>query len=150
MGDPHRPWIYLLMACLLILTAVLTGFERALQSLDKASLEKEEQSGEGSETVEILLHILRNPKRFYCVRQTVSVSLGFVLCLILPMFDFKWLWQEILAVLALCTEKQRERFLLHALYDLSYEEVGKICGCSKSSVQASIDAVRKIFQKFWK
>ena len=43
MGDPHRPWIYLLMACLLILTAVLTGFERALQSLDKASLEKEEQ-----------------------------------------------------------------------------------------------------------
>ena len=101
MGDPHRPWIYLLMACLLILTAVLTGFERALQSLDKASLEKEEQSGEGSETVEILLHILRNPKRFYCVRQTVSVSLGFVLCLILPMFDFKWLWQEILAVLGL-------------------------------------------------
>ena len=57
---------------------------------------------------------------------------------------------EILAVLALCTAKQRERFLLHALYDLSYEEVGKICGCSKSSVQASIDAVRKIFQKFWK
>lgn len=99
MGDPHRPWIYLLMACLLILTAVLTGFERALQSLDKASLEKEEQSGEESETVEILLHILRNPKRFYCVRQTVSVSLGFVLCLILPMFDFKWLWQEILAAL---------------------------------------------------
>ena len=58
--------------------------------------------------------------------------------------------REILAVLALCTEKQRERFLLHALYDLSYEEVGKICSCSKSSVQASIDAVRKIFQKFWK
>ena len=58
--------------------------------------------------------------------------------------------REILAVLALCTAKQRERFLLHALYDLSYEEVGKICGCSKSSVQASIDAVRKIFQKFWK
>lgn len=58
--------------------------------------------------------------------------------------------REILAVLALCTEKQRERFLLHALYDLSYGEVGKICGCSKSSVQASIDAVRKIFQKFWK
>ena len=57
---------------------------------------------------------------------------------------------EILAVLALCTKKQRKRFLLHALYDLSYEEVGKICGCSKSSVQASIDAVRKIFQKFWR
>ena len=58
--------------------------------------------------------------------------------------------REILAVLALCTAKQRERFLLHALCDLSYEEVSQICGCSKSSVQASIDAVRKIFQKFWK
>lgn len=58
--------------------------------------------------------------------------------------------REILAVLALCTAKQRERFLLHALYDLSYEEVSRICGCSKSSVQASIDAVRKNFQKFWK
>ncbi len=58
--------------------------------------------------------------------------------------------KEIFALLALCTEKQRERFLLHALYDLSYEEVGKICGCSKSSVQVSIEAVRKIFQKFWK
>ncbi len=58
--------------------------------------------------------------------------------------------KEIFALLALCTEKQRERFLLHALYDLRYEEVGKICGCSKSSVQVSIEAVRKIFQKFWK
>jgi len=58
--------------------------------------------------------------------------------------------EEILAVLALCTEKQRERFLLHALYNLSYEEVGKICGCSKGTVQTSIEAVRKIFQKFWK
>ncbi len=58
--------------------------------------------------------------------------------------------REILAVLALCTEKQRERFLLHALYDLSYEEVGKICGCSKGTVQNSIEAVRRIFQKFWK
>ena len=58
--------------------------------------------------------------------------------------------KEILAVLALCTEKQQERFLLHALYDLSFEEIAKVCGCSKSSVQASIDAVRKIFQKTWK
>ena len=40
MGDPHRLWMFLLMACLLLLTAILTGFERALQSLDKASLEK--------------------------------------------------------------------------------------------------------------
>ena len=58
--------------------------------------------------------------------------------------------REILAVLALCTEKQQERFLLHALYDFSFEEVAKVCGCSKSSVQASIDAVKRIFQKFWK
>ena len=57
---------------------------------------------------------------------------------------------EIMAVLALCTEKQRERFLLHALYDLSYEEVGKLCGCSKGTVQTSINAVKKKFQKFWK
>ena len=58
--------------------------------------------------------------------------------------------REILAVLALCTEKQRERFLLHALYDFSYEEVGRICGCSKGAVEKSIKSVKKIFQKFWK
>ena len=57
--------------------------------------------------------------------------------------------REILAVLALCTEKQRERFLLHALYDLSYEEVGKICGCSYVAVLKSIKAVRKKFLKFF-
>ena len=57
---------------------------------------------------------------------------------------------EIMAVLALCTEKQRERFLLHALYDLSYEEVGKLCKCSKGTVQTSINAVKEKFQKFWK
>ena len=56
---------------------------------------------------------------------------------------------EILAVLALCTEKQRERFLLHALYDLSYEEVGKICGCSDVAVLKSINAVRKKFLKYF-
>ena len=58
--------------------------------------------------------------------------------------------REILAVLALCTEKQRERFLLHALYDLSYEEVGKICGCSDVAVFKSINAVRKKFLKFFR
>ena len=57
--------------------------------------------------------------------------------------------REILAVLALCTEKQRERFLLHALYDLSYEEVGDICGCSKVAVHLSVEAVRKRFLKFF-
>ena len=59
-------------------------------------------------------------------------------------------WDEIMAVLALCTDTQRERFLLHALYDLSYEEIGELCGCSKGAVEKSIRAVRKIFQKFWK
>ena len=58
--------------------------------------------------------------------------------------------EEILAVLALCTEKQRERFLLHVLYEYSYEEVGKICGCSKYAVRDSIMAVQKIFRKFYK
>ena len=57
--------------------------------------------------------------------------------------------REILAVLALCTKKQRKRFLLHALYDLSYEEVGKICGCSKIAVYFSIEAVREKFLKFF-
>ena len=58
--------------------------------------------------------------------------------------------REILTVLALCTEKQRERLLLHALYDLSYEEVGELCGCSKQAVELSINAVRKKFLKFFK
>ena len=57
---------------------------------------------------------------------------------------------EILAVLALCTDTQRERFLLYALYDFSYAEIAKMCGCTKGSVQTSINAVRKIFQKFLK
>jgi len=57
---------------------------------------------------------------------------------------------EILSVLALCTDTQRERFLLHALYDLSYGEVAELFGCSKSAVEKSITAVKKIFQKFWK
>ena len=54
---------------------------------------------------------------------------------------------EILAVLALCTPSQRERFLLHALYDFSYAEIAEMCGCTKGSVQTSINAVRKIFRK---
>jgi len=58
--------------------------------------------------------------------------------------------EEILALLALCTKKQQERFFLHALYDFSYEEVAKICGCSKGAVEKSIKAVKEIFQKFWK
>ena len=57
---------------------------------------------------------------------------------------------EILSVLALCTTTQRERFLLHALYDYSYAEIAEMCDCTKGSVQTSINAVKKKFQKFWK
>jgi RNA polymerase sigma-70 factor (ECF subfamily) len=56
---------------------------------------------------------------------------------------------EILVVLALCTDTQRERFLLYALYDFSYAEIAEMCGCSKYAVRDSIFAVRKIFQTFF-
>jgi len=56
---------------------------------------------------------------------------------------------EIMSVLELCTDTQRERFLLYALYDFSYAEVGKLCGCSKYAARDSIEAVRKIFKKFF-
>lgn len=57
---------------------------------------------------------------------------------------------ELLSVLADCTETQRRRFLLYALDGLSYAEIAARCGCSKSAVQFSIEAVRKTFQKFLK
>lgn len=57
---------------------------------------------------------------------------------------------EILAVLALCTDTQRERVLLHALDGLTLSEIGALCGCSKSAVEKSIAAVKKVFQNFWK
>ena len=57
---------------------------------------------------------------------------------------------ELLAVLALCTDTQRERFLLYALNGLSFSEIAEIYGCTKGSVQTSINAVRKIFLKFLK
>ena len=57
---------------------------------------------------------------------------------------------EIMAVLALCTDTQRERFLLHALYDFNCAEIGKLCGCSKQAVRLSIEAVRKKFLKFFR
>ena len=58
--------------------------------------------------------------------------------------------EEILAVLALCTPTQRERFLLYALYDFSYAEIGRMCGCSKAAVHESIEGVRKKFFKFFR
>ena len=57
---------------------------------------------------------------------------------------------EILAVLALCTDIQRERFLLYALYDFSYVEIAEMFGCTKSAVGKSINAVKNIFWKLWK
>ena len=54
---------------------------------------------------------------------------------------------ELMAVLDTCTEAQRRRFLLYALDELSFSEIAALCGCSKSSVQDSIEAVRKIFKK---
>ena len=48
---------------------------------------------------------------------------------------------EILAVLALCTPTQRERFLLYALYDFSYAEIGRMCSCSKAAVYGAGGAV---------
>ena len=57
---------------------------------------------------------------------------------------------EILAVLALCTPIQRERFLLYALYDFSYAKIGRMYGCSKTAVHESIEGVRKKFFKFFR
>ena len=56
---------------------------------------------------------------------------------------------EILSVLALCTPTQRERFLLHALYDFSDAEIAEMCDCTKIAVHYSIEAVRKKFLKFF-
>ena len=55
---------------------------------------------------------------------------------------------ELLAVLDSCTEAQRHRFLLYALDGLTYEQIGRICGCSKVAVFNSIEAVRKKLKKF--
>ena len=57
---------------------------------------------------------------------------------------------EILAVLALCTDTQRERCLLYALYDFNCAEIGEMCGYSKQAVQLSIEAVRKKFFKIFR
>ena len=52
------------------------------------------------------------------------------------------LW-EITAALESCTAKQRYRFLLYALEGLSCSQIGNICGCSKSAIMRSIEAVRR-------
>jgi len=50
---------------------------------------------------------------------------------------------EIMKALENCTAKQRYRFLLYALEGLSCSQIGNICGCSKSAIMRSIEAVRK-------
>ncbi len=54
----------------------------------------------------------------------------------------------LLSVLDSCTAIQRERFLLYALYEYTYDEIGAMYGCSKYAVRDSIEAVRKIFKKY--
>ncbi len=56
---------------------------------------------------------------------------------------------ELLSVLARCTDTQQRRFLLYALDGLSYTEIAARCGCSKVSVYESIEAVRKKFRRFF-
>lgn len=55
----------------------------------------------------------------------------------------------LLSILDTCTAIQRERFLLYALYDYTYDEIGLLYGCSKYAVRDSIEAVRKKFQNFF-
>ena len=55
--------------------------------------------------------------------------------------------QVILRALEHCTERQRSRFLLYALEDWSYAEIGRLCGCAKVTVYESIEAVRKKCRK---
>lgn len=50
---------------------------------------------------------------------------------------------EIMTALENCTAKQRYRFLLYALEGLSCSQIGNICGCSKSAIMRSIEAVRR-------
>ena len=51
--------------------------------------------------------------------------------------------REIMAALETCTAKQRYRFLLFALEGFSCSQIGNICGCSKSGIMRSIEAVRR-------
>ena len=55
---------------------------------------------------------------------------------------------QFLSILDSCTVVQRERFLLYAIYEYTYDEIGAMYGCSKYAVRDSIEAVRKIFKKY--
>ena len=55
---------------------------------------------------------------------------------------------RLLSILDSCTAVQRDRFLLYAIYEYTYDEIGAMYGCSKYAVRDSIEAVRKIFKKY--
>ena len=55
---------------------------------------------------------------------------------------------QLLSILDSCTAVQRERFLLYAIYEYTYDEIGAMYSCSKYAVRDSIEAVRKIFKKY--
>ena len=55
---------------------------------------------------------------------------------------------QLLSILDSCTAIQRERFLLYAIYEYTYDEIGAMYGCSKYAVRDSIETVRKIFKKY--
>lgn len=57
--------------------------------------------------------------------------------------------QMIQDALLLCTEHQRQRFLLYALEDMSCAEIAALYGCSKISVHESIQAVRQKCKKYF-
>lgn len=56
---------------------------------------------------------------------------------------------KLLSALALCTSAQRDRLLLHALYEFSYSEIGTVCGCSKESVRESVESAKKKVKKYF-
>ncbi|BDF70182.1 hypothetical protein CE91St41_25910 [Oscillospiraceae bacterium] len=57
---------------------------------------------------------------------------------------------ELLSMLENCTATQRRRFLLYALDGLSFEQIARLDGCSRSSVQSAIEGVRKKLKKLLK
>lgn len=57
---------------------------------------------------------------------------------------------ELISVLDSCTEAQRRRFLLYALDGLSFEQIALLESCSRSSIQSTIEGVRKKLQKLMK
>ena len=61
------------------------------------------------------------------------------------LFIMKEELQVIFDIVNCCTQKQRRRFILHFAYGLTQEEIARVEGCTRPSVQRSIQQVlRKI------